>query len=121
MWPWGLVGLAIILGIVPRFGQIFGDFKIELPALTRAFLSISTFLASTYLWLPLLGLLIATPFLVPIFLSMMCRDDEQYGKRIRWIAWLLAIVFGVATLLLTLAVFMPMTALIQGLSSQPHK
>jgi len=61
----GIVAMIMIF-VIPKFKQIFKDFRLKLPAVTELLLSISTFFAEQYGWL----YLILSPIVIVLFLKL---------------------------------------------------
>jgi len=71
-----LIVTGIMIFVVPKFKEIFKDFKTSLPALTEILMTISTWIAQQYGWLIIFG----SPFLAFIFFKLVGKSKA--GKRI---------------------------------------
>ncbi len=71
-----LIVTGIMIFVVPKFKEIFKDFKTSLPALTEGLMSVSTWVAEDYGWLVIMG----SPFAAFIFLKLLGKSKG--GKRL---------------------------------------
>ena len=71
-----LIVTGIMIFVVPKFREIFKDFKTSLPALTEMLLSISTWIADEYGWLVILG----SPF--AFFILFKLVGKSKAGRRV---------------------------------------
>ena len=71
----GVVSMIMIF-VIPKFKQIFVDFKLKLPAPTQVLLDVSDFFANQYGW----AYLIAAPFIITVGLKLIRMSDMgRYG------------------------------------------
>ena len=108
----GLISL-VLAGIVPRFEQMFRDFKVELAWPSQIVLAVSNWFVGGYGW----AAVAPVPFLLAYVLCLPRRTPE--GRRSlyrveRLAAFLITAAFLVFVIV---ALFMPFSALIQALSS----
>jgi type IV pilus assembly protein PilC len=66
----GVVSMIMIF-VIPKFKQIFSDFKLKLPAPTELLLTMSDFFANQYGW----AYLIAAPFVITVGLRLIRMSD----------------------------------------------
>jgi len=66
----GVVSMIMIF-VIPKFKQIFSDFKLKLPAPTELLLTMSDFFANQYGW----AYLIAAPFVITVGLKLIRMSD----------------------------------------------
>jgi type IV pilus assembly protein PilC len=66
----GVVSMIMIF-VIPKFKQIFMDFKLKLPAPTQLLLTISDFFANQYGW----AYLLAAPFVITVGLKLIRMSD----------------------------------------------
>jgi hypothetical protein len=98
--------LAITLLVVPRFESAFRDFKMELPATTKALLTLMR-IASGPVWLVLL-------LSIPFALGFAAGPLSPPGRRaFRIIATL---VMGALVVFTVLAIVQPLMMLVEGIS-----
>jgi type IV pilus assembly protein PilC len=71
-----MIVTGIMIFVVPKFKEIFKDFKTSLPALTEMLMSISTWIAEDYGWLVILG----SPFAAFVFFKLLGKSKG--GKRL---------------------------------------
>jgi type II secretory pathway component PulF len=108
-----LVGMLVF--VVPKYAQIFKDFHTELPAATAVLLYVSRCCANVYV---AAGLLLV-PVVVPILTTRLFwrpHAPRRSGKQFAIVALVVVCVYA----LITVALFAPMIALIQTVSS-PQK
>jgi type II secretory pathway component PulF len=111
--PFSLVTI-FFLGVLPRFKEVFKDFKTALPALTEMLLSFGDWFNSG-LWLPFLLLALLLP-LLPAWLTARSRDR---GNRFMWAFLCFNLMFLFSLIVLSLAVlalFLPLIKLVQSVS-----
>jgi type IV pilus assembly protein PilC len=66
----GVVSMIMIF-VIPKFKQIFVDFKLQLPAPTQVLLTISDFFANRYGW----AYVLAAPFVITVGLKLIRMSD----------------------------------------------
>ncbi|HEY2584345.1 MAG TPA: type II secretion system F family protein [Tepidisphaeraceae bacterium] len=66
----GVVSMIMIF-VIPKFKQIFVDFKLQLPAPTQLLLTMSDFFANQYGW----AYLLAAPFVITVGLKLIRMSD----------------------------------------------
>jgi type IV pilus assembly protein PilC len=66
----GIVSMIMIF-VIPKFKEIFTDFKLELPGPTKLLIAISDFFANQYGW----AYIIASPVLIWLFLKLLKMSD----------------------------------------------
>jgi type IV pilus assembly protein PilC len=71
-----LIVTGIMIFVIPKFKEIFKDFKTTLPTLTTYLLNISTWIAEDYGWLVILG----SPFATYILIKLIGKS--KVGRRI---------------------------------------
>jgi type IV pilus assembly protein PilC len=71
-----LIVTGIMIFVVPKFKEIFKDFKTSLPALTEFLMSVSSWIAEDYGWAVIFG----SPFALFIFLKLLGKSKG--GKNI---------------------------------------
>jgi type IV pilus assembly protein PilC len=71
-----LIVTGIMIFVVPKFQEIFRDFKTTLPALTQILMNISNWIAEQYGWLVILG----SPFF--IFFAVKMIGKTKGGRRV---------------------------------------
>jgi len=117
---WLLVGgvFAIVLaGVVPRFEQLFRDFKLQLPWSSQLLLALSRWFVNDYGWVPAVPL----PFLLAYLLSLPGHTPQEKRKVRRWERLLAFLLIAAFLVYVIVALFMPMISLIEAISSQPSK
>lgn len=116
---WSLVAgtlAAVLAGIVPRFEQIFADFKIPMPWPTMLLLAVSRWFVRDMGWVALAPL----PFLLAYLMSLpggTPQERRTFRRRERLLAFLIVAVFLVYVVL---SLFVPLITLI-GAMSGPRK
>jgi type IV pilus assembly protein PilC len=83
-----LIVTGIMIFVVPKFREIFKDFKTSLPALTEWLLAISSWIADDFGWLVILG----APFAIFIFFKLLGKSKP--GRRFLDTAKLKLPIFG---------------------------
>lgn len=71
-----LIVTGIMIFVVPKFREIFKDFKTSLPALTEFLLSMSDWIANQYGWAVIFG----SPFIV--FFLVKIIGKSKFGRRV---------------------------------------
>ncbi len=71
-----LIVTGIMIFVVPKFREIFKDFKTSLPALTEFLLGMSDWIANQYGWAVIFG----SPFLIFFFVKILGK--AKFGRRI---------------------------------------
>ena len=104
-----LVGafIVIMLFVVPRFEDVFRDYKMELPFVTKLLLATSRVAAGGW-WAPLM--------LIPPGLAFVVAQFGPAGRRLARIVVMLLL--GALVLFVALGIFMPMLTFIEGISSK---
>ena len=105
----GVITLAMVF-VIPRFEQIFKDFKMDLPGPTKLLLAISRWFTNNYGWavsaVACTALAVGLAFL-----------DGRARRRGRWFYPLLAaLVFVGVVVFVVIALFLPMITLVEGIS-----
>jgi hypothetical protein len=101
-WFW----VAVSFFVMPRFEQIFKDFKVSLPLITQIGLVLCRLIANNYGW----TILLVAPLFIPLFIP---RSDRRPAAA--WLFIALGYVALVLSLLLMLStVFLPMLTLINA-------
>ena len=108
----GLV-LAVLIFIVPRFQQVFNDFGVELPIMTRTTLQASSFVVghkalSVSLIVAFIGGLVALVALLPRHWRLLLRIYSVVG----WI------ILGCIVVVLVLGLYLPLINLMSGMASR---
>ena len=114
-----LCAAGVLMLYVPKFKQIFADFKLQLPTVTQLLLEISD-AASGWGSLVFVVIPIAMGFLTPRLWSQTTALDPHRAARTlhRLVAVLVVLCFTLGLILFTtIAVMMPMISLIEGISS----
>ena len=112
---WGVVIILLIAAfvlVVPRFKEVFRDFRTSLPTLTMLLLNASDLIAHHYGWIPMLTI----PFIVPIPMLLVegvCQPNT--ARRLRRFYNLFLIV-GFCLLVFTMSwgLMMPLIKLIES-------
>jgi hypothetical protein len=116
---WALVAgtVAVVLaGIVPRFEQIFRDFKIQLPWPSQFLLTLSHWFVHDMGWLALAPL----PFLLAYLMSLPGGTPRERRKVRHWERLLAFLIVAIFLVYVVMALFMPLISLIQAMSG-PRK
>ncbi len=71
-----LIVTGIMIFVVPKFREIFKDFKTSLPMLTEILLAVSDWIAAQYGWVVILG----SPFALIIFFKLVAKS--KLGRKI---------------------------------------
>jgi hypothetical protein len=110
---------GVLMVYVPKFKQIFSDFKLQLPTVTQFLLEISD-AASGWGSLTFVVIPIALGFLAPhLWRGTTALDPQRAARTLhRWVALLVVLCFTLGLILFTtIAVMMPMISLIEGISN----
>jgi len=86
---WAIV-TAIMIFVIPKFKEIFKDFKTALPRSTEILMSISSWVAEDYGWLLILPLFGIVVLLVSMFFTNIFLPGFRlpaFSQIWRWIAW----------------------------------
>jgi hypothetical protein len=115
----GLVITFLLVGIgvlASRFEQIFRDFNIALPLLTRMVLGVCHFVQAMY-FIPLAAIPVATAFL-PKLAQRKGTTDTTERRIMRFGIGTLIVLFlaGLIVVVSVIALFMPMVSLMQGMN-----
>lgn len=107
-WSAAVLGiwLAIMLVVVPRFTEVFADFKLELGAATRLLFGVQRVVAA--------GAWAVVP-VVPVVLGFASARMSPGGRRA--VRMLMTLLFAALVLLAVLGILMPLTSLIGGMTS----
>ena len=108
----GLVGiLALAMAVVGRLKQIFFDFHLVLPWITGVILFVHSIYTRLFVWVAIWVIPLAAPLLL-----------GQANRRWRRWAYLAAYVFVAAiVIIIVLAMMIPLTTLLEGISSPAAK
>ncbi len=71
-----LIVTGIMIFVVPKFQEIFKDFRTSLPALTEFLMSVSSWVADDFGWAIILG----SPFIFWIFIKLFGKS--KFGRRV---------------------------------------
>jgi len=108
----GLVGiLALVMAVVGKFQQVFFDFHLVVPWITAAILFVHSIYARLFVW--------AAIWVIPLVAPLLLGRANRRGRR--W-AYLIAFLFVAAfILIIVLAMMIPLSALIEGISGPAGK
>jgi len=104
-----LLVMAVLVLIVPRFEQVFADFKLAVPTATSLLLSISRICVRNYLWISFLPLPAIWAY------GCYCISNRRLRRGLRLTAFLLVVAFLVVTLL---SLFIPTFSLLHGVAGK---
>jgi type II secretory pathway component PulF len=119
-----LVLLFISFFAAPGIEQLFRDFKIDLPAVTKLALAVTQWVRNGWGWLLLLPLPVAVSVIVPAARGAQpAQPDTSDGQRFRFFSLpILTVLLSLGIILLFAAAFLlPLTQLIDALSSPRGK
>jgi hypothetical protein len=106
---------------VPRFDQIFRDFKTDMPAVTKLLLVIARGCAQSYIWIPALAVIVLLPF----GLTRLCWFDRPEPaiarRRQRRICAAMLFIGLMGAMLFVAGLLAPMVSLIQTVSGPSGK
>ena len=105
-----LVTIVIMRFVVPHFARTFADFKMELPATTKALMALEQTVAGGW-WIALLA--------IPPGLGFLVAQFGPVGRRLARIVIVLA--FGAFVGFVALGIFQPMLTLAEGINSNSKK
>ncbi len=103
--------MIVLVLIVPRFEQLFSDFKLSLPPMSAWLLGISQLCVRYYLWAALLP----APALWAYGNASI--PDRKLRRALRAAAFMLVLIFLVFTIV---ALFKPLIALVEGITAVKH-
>ncbi|HVT81381.1 MAG TPA: type II secretion system F family protein, partial [Phycisphaerae bacterium] len=86
----GWIVMGMMIFVIPKFREIFKDFRTELPYSTELLMSISTWLAEDYGWLLVLPLFALMPLLASMFLTNIFIPGFRmpaFSQMGRWLGW----------------------------------
>ena len=110
----GVFTLAMVF-VIPRFEQIFKDFRLDLPGPTKLLLAVSRWFTNDYGW----AFSVAACTALAVGLAFL---DERARRRRRWLYPLLALLLFIgAVVFVILALFLPMISLMDGISGTSKK
>jgi hypothetical protein len=121
LWTVGFLLLAFLLLAVPKFEQIFKDFKTELPFVTRLLLGVSRWVCSDYGWVFMTPAVVALPILLGCLIGLGARSQAAYRSRTRWARLLVYMTIILVVLMTVWSLFAPMIALVNSVSSGGSK
>ena len=110
-----MVVSGLLLFVVPRFKEIFKDFRVALPPITEWVFSIASFFDDYWGW----AMALALVFLLPFPLALLTTYVEPASRRRKLLATLVtALIFVCLALVLIGAVslYLPQVKLIQAVS-----
>ncbi len=111
--------LLILLLVVPRFEEVFMDFKLDLPSSTRLLLRMSRFLTHGGVERLLLVFAVPIPFLHAAAAGFLYPRLGRGGRLAYRL--LLTLALAVLVLVFVIALFMPQIALMEGISGGGNK
>lgn len=124
-YVWSLITFLIpaviftcfLLLVVPRFREIFKDFRTSLPAITQWLLSASSFMMEYWIiCIPLLMLLsLVLPILPALYVST-ARSEGSVKNRKRLVRTLLLLASSFFLVILLIALLLPLVKLIRSVS-----
>ena len=106
--------------VVLRFETIFKDFKIELPGITMIALVFARFYLNDFGWIAALAVAVGVPFVVPRIVDQ-ARDSKTRSRRRRWVVRITTLLAVCFVIVLALALFSPMVALTNTVSTPANK
>lgn len=104
--------LVVTAAIAPKFDEIFRDFGVPLPALTRLFIQIGRALSTPLGWVATIAIISA--IIVPA--CIVARRSRAAAGALLLVAMIVA---GVYFMLLVMSMFGPLNAMIQSLQAKP--
>jgi len=108
----GLVGILVMaMAVVGRLEQVFFDFHLKLPWITAAILAVHAVYNRFFLWLAI--------WLIPLVAPLLLGQANRRWRR--W-AYFAAFVFvAIIIIIIVVGMMMPLTTLLQGISSPAGK
>jgi hypothetical protein len=108
----GMVGIVVlVMSVVGRLEQVFFDFHLALPWITVAILFVHSIYARLFVW--------AAIWLIPLVAPLLLG---QVNRRLRRWAYFAAFLFvAMIILVVVLAMMIPLTTLLEGVSTPGTK
>ncbi len=112
LWAEGimLAWVAIMLFVLPRFAEVFADFKTELPPVSKTLFAVRSVVAAGG-WVVLLA--------IPVGLGLIVGRAGPGGRRLA--RTLVTLAFAIFIVLTILAIAQPLTVLMDGLGTAGGK
>jgi type II secretory pathway component PulF len=108
----GLVGILVLaMAVVGRLHQVFLDFHMKLPWITAAILVAHVVYNRLFLWLAV--------WLVPVVAPLLLGQANRRWRR--WAYFAAFAVVAVIVVLIVLGMMLPLTTLLEGISSPTKK
>jgi hypothetical protein len=121
VWAMGFAVFVVLIFGIPKFEQVFKDFKTELPLVTKITLLIDRWFCNDYGWLMMLPLAIAAPLGVSALIGIGNPTPDEFRRREIWASRGVRLLMLLLVLWLGVSLFAPMAALINSISGSAPK